>query len=310
MHNSSLMFALLITLLSNGKTTKKFLAEKFEISERTVIRYISAIAATGVPVYSIKGKYGGYAISSEFQFDKSYFTENELARIITCLKSINQYDDKLNESIIDKLKYMSKRKSDEQYLIETDSLIIDAGPWNNPTLYRAKMETLQKAIDAKKSLNLMYVDRYESKTHRLFDPYYRVLKEGVWYAYGWCHYRKDFRLFKLARIKSLIETDESFVRRPCDVYEKLEGKFDEMELIDLEIEFSSTILGDIEEWLGYESVMERGYKYVAKARLYSGRVLINKLLSFGSSIKVLAPAFIKEELLVECKRILRNAGED
>lgn len=106
-------------------------------------------------------------------------------------------------------------------------------------------------------------------------------------------------------------TDEPSPDAPCRPFtEKLEGKFDELELIDLEIEFSSTILGDIEEWLGYESVMERGYKYVAKARLYSGRVLINKLLSFGSGIKVLAPAFIKEELLIECKRILRNADAD
>ena len=73
MHNSSLMFSILITLLNNGKTTKKALAEKFEICERTVIRYINAIAATGVPVYSVKGKNGGYEISSEFQFDKSFF---------------------------------------------------------------------------------------------------------------------------------------------------------------------------------------------------------------------------------------------
>ena len=308
MHNSSLMFSILITLLNNGKTTKKALAEKFEICERTVIRYINAIAATGVPVYSVKGKNGGYEISSEFQFDKSFFSEQEIARIITCLKSMDRYDDKLNEGIADKLKYMAKRKNDEQYLLETDTLIIDAGPWNNPTLYRAKMEILQKAIDSKKSLNVMYVDRYESRTHRLFDPYYRVLKEGVWYTYGWCHYRKDFRLFKLARIKSLLPTDQSFERKPCDVYEKLNGNFDDFETVDLEIEFSSTVLGDIEEWLGYDAVFERGYKYVAKAKLYSGRVLINKLLSFGSSIKVLSPSYLREELLVECKRILRNAG--
>ncbi|MBQ7224845.1 MAG: YafY family transcriptional regulator [Clostridia bacterium] len=308
--NSSVMFGILITVLSHKKVTKRQLAEKFEVSERTVIRYIDALCASGVPIYSIRGKNGGYSIPSEYQFDKTYFTEGELARIRTCLNSMPKFDDKLTKSILDKLEYLNRRKKDEQYLLGTDSLIIDAGPWSNPTLYRAKMETIQRAIDSKKSISIKYVDRYELHSHRLFDPYYRVLKEGVWYTFGWCHTRKDFRLFKLARIASIIETDESFERRECNVYEHLEGHFDDLETIDVEIEFSSTILGDIEEWLGFDAIFERGYKYVARATLYSGRILINKLLSFGSSIKVLEPAFLREELLVECKRILRNAGED
>ncbi len=306
MHNSSLMFAIMVTLLSEGKVTKKYLAEKFEICERSVIRYMDALTDAGVPVYSIRGMKGGYAISSEYQFDKSYFTETEIKRLTNLLSGSN---DKIDSAITDKLKYMGKRKAAERYLLETKDLIIDAGPWSNPTLYRSKMETLQKAIDGKKSLNIMYVDRYEAHTHRLFDPYYRILKDGVWYAFGWCHTRKDFRLFKLARIRSIIETDERFERRECNVYEKLEGSFDDVETVDLELEFSSTILSDIEEWLGFGAVSERGSQYIAKAKLPAGNALITKLLSFGSSVTVLSPAFVREEVLVECKRVLRNAGE-
>lgn len=310
MHNTSMMFAVLVTLLSEGKVTKKYLAEKLEVSERSIIRYMDALTDAGVPVYSTRGCTGGYSISAEFQFDKSYFTEGELNRMITLLKKSDDGERKKDAAIIGKLKYMNKRKHDERYLLETDNLIIDAGPWSNPALYRSKMEIIQKAIDKQKSLNMMYVDRYEAKTHRLFDPYYRILKAGVWYVFGYCHYRCDFRLFKLARIKSLIETDEAFSRRECDVYEKLEGEFDDAEIIDLEIEFSSTVLNDIEEWLGFEAVLERGYKYIAKAKLASGQPLISKLLSFGSSVKVLSPPFLREEVLIECKRILRNAGAE
>ncbi len=307
MQNSALMFSMLLTVLTREKVSKRYLAEKYEVCERTVARYMASISAMGVPVYSIKGRGGGYAIDAEFKFDKSYFGENEITRIIECLKNDTERADKLNDMIVDKLQYMSRRKKDEQYLLQTDSLIIDAGTWSNPALYRAKMETIQKAINAGKSLNIMYVDRYEARTHRLFDPYYRILKDGVWYAYGWCHSRRDFRLFKLARIKSIQETDQTFERRECNVYEKLDGGFDDFDTVDLEIEFSSIILADIEEWLGLDAIHERGYKYVATARVYSGNVLLKKLMSFGSSIKILAPTDLRDEVLAECKRIIRNA---
>ncbi len=306
--NNSVMFGMLLTILNNKKVTKKYLAEKFELSERTVIRYIDALSASGVPVYSIKGPKGGYSISEEYQFDSTFFTESELKRLITGLNALPEKDDSVTRSLTDKVGYLAKRKADKQYLIGTDSLIIDAGPWNNPTLYRVKMEVIQRAIDSGKSLTLVYNDRYEAQTHRLFDPYYRILKEGVWYVFGWCHFRNDFRLFKLARIQSISETDQTFSRKPCDVYEKLDGNFDDIATVDLEIEFSSTILTDIEEWLGVDAVFERGYKYIAKANLYSGKLLVNKLLSFGASIKILSPLSLRDEILSECRRILRNAG--
>ena len=301
MRNSSLTFSILLTILTGGKVTKSYLAEKFEISERTVIRYVESIAAAGVPIYSIRGKNGGYSVSNEYQFDKTFFTDFEMAHL---KKLLSSEGGDVSLAISDKLGYMSKRKRDAQFLIETDDLIIDAGTWQNPSLYRAKMETLQRAIDKHKSLNMMYVDRYESHSHRLFDPYCRILKDGLWYVYGWCHYREDFRLFKLARIKSLIETDETFERKPCDVYSKLDGNFDDLETANVEFEFSSTILGEIEEWLGFDAVTERGYKYVAVAELPLNRATMAKLLGFGSSIRIISPASVKNEIADECRRVL------
>lgn len=305
--DNAVLYGIMLTLLNKKKVTKKYLSEKYEMSERNVIRYIDAIAAGGVPVFSIRGKYGGYCISSEFKLDSTYFTDEELKRIISAVKNDARHDG-TSTSIVDKINYLSTRRKEEQYFLQSSSLIIDAGTWNNPGAYRSKMETLQKAIESKSSLQLSYVDRYESRSARLFDPYYRILKGGVWYTYGWCHYRNDFRLFKLARIKSLNETSKHFERRPHDVYSKLDGmNIEEIETVDIEFEFSSTILNEIEEWLGFDAIMERGLKYVAKATILGGNQLIAKLLSFGSSIKILSPASVREEVLVECKRVLRNS---
>lgn len=304
--NNAVMFGIMLTMLRKEKVTLGYLAEKFEMSKRSIARYIDELAMSGVPIYATYGKDGGYSIASEYQFDKVFFTEAELDKLRATMRDLDDYDDGVNLSILTKLDYLNKRRDDEKYLLETDSLIIDAGPWNNPTLYRSKMEALQRAIDRRRTVKIIYIDRYEERTHRDFDPYYRILKEGVWYTYGWCHSRNDFRLFKLSRISSLIETEQTFTKKKCDVYKHLEGKFDDVETVDLEIEFSNTILGDVEEWLGIDSIDDGGLRYKARAIVYGGRPLINKLLGFGSAIKVLSPEFVKREIADECRRILEK----
>ena len=303
-----ILYGIMLTMLIRKKVSRRYLAEKYEISERSVSRYVDTLAESGVPVYSSSGRNGGYSISDEFKLDKTLFSPEELSRMITCIKAIP--DDKINISILDKLQQTAMRKNDEKYLIKNDKLVIDAASWANPNVFRNKIEVINNAIDDNVSLDIKYTDRYEISSTRRFDPYSLALKEGVWYTYGWCHIRNDFRLFKLSRITSIIKTYMAFEKKEGNIYEKLSGIFDDVPTVELEIEFSSTILGEIEEWLGLDAISERQLTYIARATVYSGNFLIKKLLSFGSSVKVIKPAAVKEELLVECRRILRDSGEN
>lgn len=300
------LYGIMLTLLIKKKASRRYLAEKYEVSERTISRYVDTLSESGVPIYSLSGKEGGYAISDEYKLDKTLFSPEELRRVITCVKAAP--DDAIKSSVLDKLQHLSMRKNDDKYLLKNDTLVIDAASWTNPTAFRNKIALINEAIEKGASLDIKYTDRYEISSVRRFDPYSLALKEGVWYAYGWCHIRQDFRLFRLARMASIIMTDKVFEKRDGNVYDKLSGIFDDVATVDLEIEFSSTVLGEIEEWLGTDAISERDLQYVANATVYSGNILIKKLLSFGSSVKVLKPAAVKEELLVECKRILRNSG--
>lgn len=302
------LYGIMLTLLIKKKVSRRYLAEKYEISERSVSRYVDTLGESGVPVYSTAGREGGYSISDEFKLDKTLFTPEEFTRLVTCIKAVPE--DKLNLSILDKLQHMALRTDDNKYLLKNDTLVIDAASWTNPNVFRNKMDVITDAINENISLDLKYTDRYDAVSERRFDPYCLALKEGIWYTYGWCHKRSDFRLFKLSRITSIIKTDEKFEKRDGNVYEKLTGIFDDVPTVELEIEFSSTILGEIEEWLGIDAISERGLKYVAAATVYSGNVLVKKLLSFGSDVKVLRPAAVRDELLVECSRILRDSKKE
>lgn len=304
---NSIAFSILLTLVSKHKVSRDYLSEKYELSTRTISRYVDTLLDSGVPIISTSGKNGGYTLADDYKLDKSFFTDMEKLRIISILKTTqNNFDDKINSDIIDKLTSLSPNPAGENFLI-SDYLIIDAGSWNSPENYKNKINVFTDAIRQNKSVTIKYVDRRESYSERKINPYNLVLKEGIWYIYGFCTVRNDYRLFKLSRISYIFNTDEPFQKRSdADVFAKLNAQFEIVDEVDLEIEFSNTILSQIEEWLGLDAIYEEGIQYKAIATLQNSYELVSKILSFGSGVKVIHPRALREELLIECKRILRN----
>jgi len=306
----SVILGILLTILNNRqKTTRQELAEKFELAPRTISRYLTVIETAGVPIEYLTGRNGGIALPDTYKLDRSFFSKEELKRLHTCVAGLQSgFDDGMNRLLLDKIGNMAQNKDDEKYLLKSDTLVVDTGNWTNPQLYRNKIETINKAIASELSLRVEYIDRHEYRSERKVDPYSLVLKEGVWYLYGWCHLRRDFRLLKLSRIRSMTISTAHFVRKAGNAYEKLNEAFGSSDLMDLEIEFSSTVLGEVEEWLGIDAIKDTGKAYRARAEVYGGNILVKKLLSFGSSVKVLSPAALQEELMVECKRVVESYG--
>ena len=304
---NSVVYGILLTLLaSRERVSLSFLAKKFEVSERTVRRYLDALTAAGVPVQTTRGPRGGYSVASSYKLEQSYFTAEEYERLITCLNALSgNFPDRLNRDLIDKLSQLNvSSENEKQYLVRSDTLVIEAGTWNNPHYYRGRIETINRGIAESVTLSMHYTDRNEHSSDRQFDPYSLVLKEGVWYCYGYCHERGDFRLFKLSRMESLTLTGKKFVKRDSDVYAKLNEKFDDTRQIELSVAFTPAVRADIEEWLGGETIRPEGDTLTAHAQVYSGDALVRKLLSFGPQIVVLKPAYLAEELRLACKRIL------
>lgn len=79
-----IMFGILLTLLRNGRTRAKELASKYDVSIRTIYRYIDMLDTSGVPIVSYVGKNGGIEILNTFSLTKSYFTLQEKITLIEC----------------------------------------------------------------------------------------------------------------------------------------------------------------------------------------------------------------------------------
>ena len=119
---NDILFGILTTLLINKKCTARELATKYEMSVRTIYRYLDTLNQAGVPLISYAGSNGGIAIADNFKLDKTYFSKQEYDKIISALNAFEQED---NKFIVDKFKALSQQQ-DVQYVLQSDALFVDA----------------------------------------------------------------------------------------------------------------------------------------------------------------------------------------
>ncbi len=93
--SQSVIFSILMILLSKQKVTREYLAERFSVSKRTISRYLSVLEDAGVPNVSVTGINGGNSIADDFKPDKTFFSEAESLRLLDALKkTAGGYGDK------------------------------------------------------------------------------------------------------------------------------------------------------------------------------------------------------------------------
>lgn len=290
------MYRIMMMLIAGGRATRNELAEKFEMSTRSVQRYVTALMDAGIPIVSESGKNGGYSIPSEYRLSSVLVGEEDVARIKTCLTALEStFKDDLTREILDKLSALSSTD-------EPPALVVDFDNWNGEGASE-KEEAMNAAIRNSVTVEMQYTDKSGMSTDRLFDPYCIALKEGVRYVYGKCHIHGDYRLFRLARIKKVALTERSFVRgEDADVKRALMIDGGTTEIV---ISFDESARAGVEEWLGSSAVTE-GEPPTARASVYGGGELIRKILSFGAAVKVVSPESLRLEVAAEAARIARN----
>ena len=305
----STIFSILMILLAKRKVSRDYLAERFSVSKRTVSRYLSTLADAGIPIESIPGVNGGVCIADDFTLDKTVLSDAESVRIRDALeKTSASYGDKVNVAIIEKLDCLDKSKEADSFAIKQDDLYIDCD-YNQSEKLKPRIRLLSQAIEQCRVCEIKYTDARGSVSFRRIEPHTLVFKNGAWYIYALCDLRGDFRLFKLLRISDIRLTSQSFIRRTGSLTEKLELEYYNEVYTDIEFEFFPTVTESVVDWLGEGAVSERGTKLVASAEVPLNSSLYKRLLSYGSSVKVLAPAEIRDRLKEEAKLMLDKYGD-
>lgn len=299
------MLSIIIYLLNHEKVKAQELADKFEVSVRTIYRDIEAISKAGIPVATLQGADGGIEIVEGYRLDKNVLTKDEIYRIVAGLKGLYSAinDDFKIKLLIDKLTGMVN-KSD--YVPAGNEIIIDFSSWNKNDQLKTRIQDIKKAINKRNIIEFTYYSN-EKLTKRKVEPYVIVFKEANWYLYAYCLERKDFRLFKLRRMSDLKITDAAFDARDFSLDNlNLEQEFDSNKSLSIVAMFDKTMVNVVNDIFGfnnYEIAMDGRLKVTFNMALNGW--LYGFILGFGDKIEVLEPIELRDMIRSMAENICR-----
>lgn len=300
-----ILVGIMSTLLASDDTVNADeLSQKFEISKRSVYRYVAMLSEGGIPIESRLGRGGGWGIVDTYKLKATYFTEEEYQRLIFALQS-SSLQDEVTKLAIQKLSGL-KRSHASATVLKSDQLVVDS-----PDSIGGTVSILSDCISQRLTCNIEYHSKAGADTSRTVEPYCLILKEGSWYVYCFCRLRKNFRYFKVSRIVKL-EIGERFVGRPFQVdssvieSDVLRGK----EICEVILSLEHKALSACEEWLGMGHVAKLGDGYVAKALLPYDEMLVSQILSLGDGVRVEKPAKLRQAVVDRCKIVAQKNSEE
>lgn len=202
--------SILIQLQSKKIVTAKEIAERFEISLRTVYRDIRTLQEAGVPISSENGV--GYFIVEGYHLPPVSVTEEEANALIISEQFMQKQGDislaKNFDSLLFKIKSILKnfQKEHIEFLENRIEHFVKGEIYESNWL-----SAIQKAISNKNILTITYLSIYkEEYTTRKIEPLAVYFTNNAWIVIAYCQLRKELREFRLDRISKLLNRDTTF----------------------------------------------------------------------------------------------------
>ena len=282
-------------LTKQGSVTAGELADKFEVSRRTIYRDIDALSLAGIPVYTQKGKGGGIYILPDFVLDKTLFSKDEQQQLVAHFESLASIGTPDTQGVLNKL----------SALFGTGSswLEVDFAPWGNGEAARVLFRQLRDAILFHKVVCFLYTGSKGEISSREVEPLRILFRGQGWYLYGYSREREDFRYFKLTRIHDLQIKEEFFI--PSTPVSQAKSIQTTEPTISVELRFSSTAAFRVyDEFTKEQITKEPDGNYLVKCHLPDGDWLLGYLLSYGSALEVVSPIIVRNNVINKLQKML------
>ena len=204
------MIGILAVLLQKEKVTAPWLAEKFEVSRRTINRDIERLCMAGIPIVTTRGADGGISIMEGYAIDRTMLTSSDMQAVLAGLRSLDSVSGTNRYAQL-----MEKLLPGASDLLAGDPhILIDLSSWYRAAL-APKIELFHGAIESGRLVSFSY-HAPSGESRRTVEPYDLIFQWAGWYLWGWCRTREDFRLFKLNRMTELADAG-SFEKRPASL---------------------------------------------------------------------------------------------
>lgn len=289
-------FQMIYLLLDKGQMTAPELADYFEVSIRTIYRDIDNLSSAGIPIYATQGKGGGIAIQDSYVLKKSLLSEQEQKQILMALQGIRVLEDEQINMLLSKLSGVFQRQ-------QGNWLEIDFSTWTKSGAGKHNFQLLQSAIWKSRIVSFSYYSGKGEQTKRIIEPHKLVFKTSDWYLYGYCTLRKDFRFFKLTRIRDLKLQDAEFMREtPEHIFERSD-EF-EMKTVQVTLLFDAGMSHDVYEKFDEEVSEQADGSLLVTTILPDNELLYSYVLSCRERVEVLSPPYVRDNVRKRVRKML------
>lgn len=205
-------------LQARGELNGAEIAERLEVSRRTVRRYITTLQDLGIPVEGTPGRYGAYRLRPGFKLPPLIFTDEEALSVVLGLLAVRRLGLAVAppdiEGALAKIERVLPETVRKRVEAAGETLTIDFAMTTIPT-ESALVIALRQAAQERRRVLLHYRAWNGDETTRLVDPYGLVYRTHRWFMVGWCYLRVGLRTFRVDRTLAVEVTEEHF-ERPID----------------------------------------------------------------------------------------------
>ena len=292
------LIGIISILLQKEKVTAPYLAEKFEVSRRTINRDVENLCKAGIPIVTEQGKNGGISIAEGYKVDKTLFTSGEIQAILSGLKSLDSVSGSNRYQLL-----MDKLSCDSNdYVGASGPVVINLSSWYQSSL-PPKFELIKDAIERKKKIEFHYYGPGGDNT-RLLEPCLLIFEWSSWYVWGYCLLRDDFRMFKLNRMDQIRCTNEDCEKREIPLYHMDPRKVSWTKGVEITAEFDKSMKWRLIEEFGINSFSENADGRLLMQIGWSDQEsLFSWLLGFRDCVRIIEPVEYQKDFLNLLERI-------
>ncbi len=314
------LLSTLLLLQAHGRMSAGTIAERLEVSERTVYRDIDALSAAGIPVYTERGRQGGCALLPGYRTDVSGLSASEARALFVFAGGGTLKDLGLDQDLKQALRKLMASLPQAQRsgaIRAQERIVVEPRGWMRPAEAVPHLAAVQEAVWGERRLDIGYRSSGASAARRLrVDPYGLVAKAGIWYLIA--ADRGEPRLYRVSRIESVTSIDEP-ARRPSELdldglWQRLRRRVEERGpgiSVRLQVRLEQTdrvlricapqlvapatreAVDDVSGWATYQM------QFVAEGAARG------VLLGFGTDVEVLSPPALRRHFAETAAAILR-----
>jgi predicted DNA-binding transcriptional regulator YafY len=212
MRRADRLFHIIQLIRGRRLSTAAYLAERLEVSERTIYRDVADLQLQGVPIEGAAGV--GYRLGAGFDLPPMMFTHDEAKALVASVRMAQVWlDPVLAQGAQDALgKILSVLPVDAR--VAAEALAIYAPPVGLPEAAQRTLQTLREAVHERRKVFINYLDLADKRSERTLRPLGCFYWGKVWTLAAWCEQRNDFRSFRVDRVTYVRRLEERFRDEP------------------------------------------------------------------------------------------------